>query len=218
MKDEYETLGPKCVWRMMQFLRSRTKISEIGFVVLQIGGSIWNLQRENDINREKNGDHYHFPTGRHITKCPTFAWRRSETYHEMSHLCVTSEGDISRNVPPLRDVRGRHITKCRGRHITKCPTFAWRQRETYRNSSWTRDVTQKKPCMHLGQTWGHNYYHNLFSIMQWKINDTRISSMSSVSLLETRVMTMAGTMQTSTLLMRCNTWRLKTSCCINPWK
>jgi hypothetical protein len=78
LKDECEALWPKCVWRMMQSLRSRTKISEIGFGVLQIGGFIWNLQRENDINREKNGGHYHFPTGRHITKCRT------------------SEGDISK--------------------------------------------------------------------------------------------------------------------------
>jgi hypothetical protein len=106
MKDECETFWPKCVWRMMQFLRSRTKISEIAFGVLQIGGSIWNLQRENDINREK----------------------------KMAAITTFQPGDISRNVPPLRDVRGRRITKC--------PTFPWRRRETYRNSSWTRDVNE----------------------------------------------------------------------------
>jgi hypothetical protein len=37
----------------MQSIRSHTKISEIGFGVLQIGGFIWNLQRENDVNREQ---------------------------------------------------------------------------------------------------------------------------------------------------------------------
>jgi hypothetical protein len=83
LKDKCEALGPKCVWRMMHSVRSRTKISEIGFGVLQIGGFLWNLQRENDINRVKKWQ-------------PLPLSYNRETYHEMSHLYVTSEGDISK--------------------------------------------------------------------------------------------------------------------------
>jgi hypothetical protein len=51
---------------MMQSLRPRTKISEIGFGVLQIGGFIEIYSVNMILTERKNGGHYHFPTAQVI--------------------------------------------------------------------------------------------------------------------------------------------------------